>query len=172
MLVDDATVEIENINRNFDMGKPITVAILDGASQIAVPAIVATLAICIVFFPVVLLSGASKYLFTPMALAVVLAMLSSLLCFPERWCRRCPEYSSKATGSPITRTKNRKDSWEGWTASVNAPSSAFRPATDAFGTWCCITGYSRFACLDCWFAVSAVLPLPLARTSFPASTPG
>src|SRR5271166_621265 len=77
MLVDDATVEIENINRNFDMGKPITVAILDGASQIAVPAIVATLAICIVFFPVVLLSGASKYLFTPMALAVVLAMLSS-----------------------------------------------------------------------------------------------
>jgi multidrug efflux pump subunit AcrB len=77
MLVDDATVEIENINRNFDMNKPITVAILDGASQIAVPAIVATLAICIVFFPVVLLSGAAKYLFTPMALAVVLAMLSS-----------------------------------------------------------------------------------------------
>jgi multidrug efflux pump subunit AcrB len=77
MLVDDATVEIENINRNFDMNKPITVAILDGASQIAVPAIVATLAICIVFFPVVLLSGASKYLFTPMALSVVLAMLSS-----------------------------------------------------------------------------------------------
>ncbi len=77
MLVDDATVEIENINRNYDMGKPITVAILDGASQIAVPAIVATLAICIVFFPVVLLSGAAKYLFTPMALAVVLAMLAS-----------------------------------------------------------------------------------------------
>jgi CzcA family heavy metal efflux pump len=77
MLVDDATVEIENINRNFDMNKPITVAILDGASQIAVPAIVATLAICIVFFPVVLLTGASKYLFTPMALSVVLAMLSS-----------------------------------------------------------------------------------------------
>src|SRR5713101_850747 len=77
MLVDDATVEIENINRNFDMGKAITVAILDGASQIAVPAIVATLAICIVFFPVVLLYGAAKYLFTPMALAVVLAMLAS-----------------------------------------------------------------------------------------------
>jgi multidrug efflux pump subunit AcrB len=79
MLVDDATVAIENINRNFDMGKTITVAVLDGASQIAVPAIVATLAICIVFFPVVLLTGASKYLFTPMALAVVLAMLASYL---------------------------------------------------------------------------------------------
>jgi multidrug efflux pump subunit AcrB len=49
MLVDDATVEIENINRNFDMGKSIMVATLDGASQIAVPAIVATFAICIVF---------------------------------------------------------------------------------------------------------------------------
>jgi len=79
MLVDDATVEIENINRNFDMGKPITVAILDGASQIAVPAIVATLAICIVFFPVVLLNGAARYLFTPMAMSVVLAMLASYI---------------------------------------------------------------------------------------------
>src|SRR5712664_3830261 len=79
MLVDDATVEIENINRNFEMGKAITVAILDGASQIAVPAIVATLAICIVFFPVVLLYGPAKYLFQPLALAVVLAMLASYL---------------------------------------------------------------------------------------------
>ena len=50
MLVDDATVAIENIHRNRNMGKPLTVAILDGASQIATPAIVATLAICIVFF--------------------------------------------------------------------------------------------------------------------------
>jgi multidrug efflux pump subunit AcrB len=79
MLVDDATVEVENIHRNRAMGKPITVAILDGASQIAVPAIVATLAICIVFFPVVLLEGASRYLFAPLALAVVVSMLASYL---------------------------------------------------------------------------------------------
>jgi len=79
MLVDDATVEVENIHRNRSMGKPLTIAILDGARQIAVPAIVATLAICIVFFPVVLLYGAAKYLFTPLALAVVLAMLASYL---------------------------------------------------------------------------------------------
>lgn len=79
MLVDDATVEVENIHRNFAIGKPLTVAILDGARQIAVPAIVATLSICIVFFPVVLLYGASKFLFTPLALAVVLAMLTSYL---------------------------------------------------------------------------------------------
>lgn len=77
MLVDDATVEVENIHRNQAMGKTLTVAILDGASQIAVPAIVATLAICIVFFPVVLLVGPAKYLFTPLAMAVVFSMLAS-----------------------------------------------------------------------------------------------
>ncbi|WP_005035765.1 efflux RND transporter permease subunit [Holophaga foetida] len=79
MLVDDATVEVENIHRNQAMGKPLTVAILDGARQIAVPAIVATLAICIVFFPVVLLVGPAKYLFTPLAMAVVYSMLASYL---------------------------------------------------------------------------------------------
>jgi len=79
MLVDDATVEVENIHRNQAMNKPLTVAILDGASQIAVPAIVATLAICIVFFPVVLLVGPAKYLFTPLAMAVVYSMLASYL---------------------------------------------------------------------------------------------
>ncbi|HEY1585808.1 MAG TPA: efflux RND transporter permease subunit [Polyangia bacterium] len=79
MLVDDATVEVENIHRNRGMGKPLTRAILDGASQIATPAIVATLSICIVFFPVVLLVGPAKFLFVPLALAVVLAMLASYL---------------------------------------------------------------------------------------------
>ena len=77
MLVDDATVEVENIHRNRNMGKPLTRAILDGASQIAVPAIVATLSICIVFFPVVLLVGPARFLFTPLAISVVLAMLAS-----------------------------------------------------------------------------------------------
>jgi len=79
ILVDDATVEIENIHRNLGMRKPITRAILDGAQQIAVPAFVSTLAICIVFVPVLLLTGAGKYLFTPLAEAVVFAMLASYL---------------------------------------------------------------------------------------------
>jgi multidrug efflux pump subunit AcrB len=79
MLVDDATVEVENIHRNRLLGKPLTVAILDGARQVAVPAIVATLAICVVFFPVVLLHGPARFLFTPLALAVVIAMLASYL---------------------------------------------------------------------------------------------
>src|SRR5438270_2230366 len=79
MLVDDATVEIENIHRNHAMGKPLLVAILDGARQIAAPAFVGTLSICIVFFPVVLLYGVARFLFTPLALAVVYSMLTSYL---------------------------------------------------------------------------------------------
>jgi multidrug efflux pump subunit AcrB len=79
ILVDDATVEIENIHRNFGLGKPIVKAILDGAMQIAVPAFVSTLCICIVFVPVIFLTGAARYLFTPLALAVVLAMMASYL---------------------------------------------------------------------------------------------
>jgi CzcA family heavy metal efflux pump len=77
ILVDDATVEIENIERNFAQGKEIKRAILDGASQIAVPAFVSTLCICIVFLPMFFLSGVSKYLFVPLAEAVVFAMLAS-----------------------------------------------------------------------------------------------
>jgi multidrug efflux pump subunit AcrB len=79
ILVDDATVEIENIHRNLGMGKGIVRAILDGAMQIATPAFVSTLCICIVFVPVVFLTGAAKYLFTPLALAVVLSMMASYL---------------------------------------------------------------------------------------------
>src|SRR6202521_2383456 len=79
ILVDDATVEIENINRNLEQGKDTERAILDGASQIAVPAFVSTLAICIVFVPMFFLSGVSRYLFVPLAEAVVFAMLASYL---------------------------------------------------------------------------------------------
>ncbi|HVP46694.1 MAG TPA: efflux RND transporter permease subunit [Bryobacteraceae bacterium] len=79
ILVDDATVEIENIHRNLAQGKPILLAILDGAQQIAVPAFVSTLCICIVFVPVIFLSGAARYLFTPLAMAVVLAMMASYI---------------------------------------------------------------------------------------------
>jgi multidrug efflux pump subunit AcrB len=79
ILVDDATVEIENIHRNLAMGKPLQQAILDGAQQIAVPAFVATLSICIVFVPVVLLEGPAKFLFVPFALAVVFAVFTSYI---------------------------------------------------------------------------------------------
>jgi multidrug efflux pump subunit AcrB len=79
ILVDDATVEIENTHRNIAMRKPLIRAVLDGASQIAVPTFVATVSICIVFVPVLLLTGTARYLFTPLAMAVVFAMLASYL---------------------------------------------------------------------------------------------
>ncbi len=79
ILVDDATVEIENINRNLAQGKETIQAILDGAQQIAVPAFVSTLSICIVFVPMFFLTGVARYLFVPLAEAVVFAMLASYL---------------------------------------------------------------------------------------------
>jgi multidrug efflux pump subunit AcrB len=77
LLVDNATVTIENIHRNQSLGKPLTVAILDGSAEVIQPLTVATLAICIVFFPVVLLFGVARYLFIPLAVTVVFCMLAS-----------------------------------------------------------------------------------------------
>ena len=79
ILVDDATVEIENIHRNLALGKSMIDAILDGAQQIATPAFVATLSICIVFVPIFFLGGVAHYLFVPLAMAVVFAMMASYL---------------------------------------------------------------------------------------------
>src|SRR5579859_697972 len=79
ILVDDATVTIENIERNLAMGKEMKQAILDGAQQIAIPALVSTLSICIVFVPMFFLTGVAKFLFVPLAEAVVFAMLASYL---------------------------------------------------------------------------------------------
>ena len=79
ILVDDATVTIENINYHLENGKDVETAILDGAQQIALPALVSTLCICIVFIPMFLLAGIAKFLFIPLAEAVVFAMLASYL---------------------------------------------------------------------------------------------
>src|SRR5205085_9860012 len=77
VLVDDATVGIENIHRNLELGKHIEDAILDGAQEIDVPTFVSTLSICIVFVPVFFLTGAAKSLFAPLAMAVIFAMMAS-----------------------------------------------------------------------------------------------
>ncbi|HXV06413.1 MAG TPA: efflux RND transporter permease subunit [Burkholderiales bacterium] len=79
ILVDNALVEIENINRNLDQGKPLQQAILDSARQVAFPEFVSTLCICIVFIPVFLLTGVASYVFAPLALSVVFAMAASYL---------------------------------------------------------------------------------------------
>jgi multidrug efflux pump subunit AcrB len=105
MLVDDATVEVENIHRNHAMNKPLLVAILDGASQIATPTLVGTLSICIVFFPVVLMTGVERFLFTPLALAVVFAMLTSYMLsrtlVPTMASYLLPEWHQESSGDGI-----------------------------------------------------------------------
>ena len=79
MLVDNATVVMENIHRNQSLGKPLTVAIMEGAGEVVQPLTVATLCICIVFIPVLLLEGAARFLFIPLAITVVLSMLASFI---------------------------------------------------------------------------------------------
>lgn len=113
ILVDDATVEIENVHRQMALGKPNKQAILDGAQEIAVPAFVSTLCICIVFAPMFFLSGVARYLFVPLAEAVVFAMLASyalsrtLIPTLVMWFYRNIEYrghaADPATVSPLLR---------------------------------------------------------------------
>ncbi|MGA7808315.1 efflux RND transporter permease subunit [Bradyrhizobium sp.] len=79
ILVDEATVTIENINWHLEQGKPVEIAIMDGANQIVVPAFVSLLCICIVFVPMFFLTGVSRFLFVPMAEAVMFAMLWSFI---------------------------------------------------------------------------------------------
>src|SRR5256885_1095879 len=113
ILVDDATVEIENNHRQLDLGKPLRQAILDGAAEVATPAFVATLSICIVFVPILFLGGVGGALFAPLAMSVVFAMLASYflsrtfvptmvlyLLAPEVWAREARE---AAGGAPPRR---------------------------------------------------------------------
>jgi len=122
ILVDDATVEIENIERNIRMNKPLRQAILDGAQQIAVPAFVSTLCICIVFVPMFFLTGVARYLFVPLAEAVVFAMLASYLLsrtliptlvmyLLRNYVHDHPEQDSGRTPGFFTRLGRRFQNW-------------------------------------------------------------
>ena len=105
ILVDDATVEIENVHRQMASGKPLVTAILDGAEEIALPALVSTLCICIVFVPMFFLSGVARYLFVPLAEAVVFAMLASyvlsrtLIPTMVQWFYKNSSYAGHGTGA-------------------------------------------------------------------------
>lgn len=106
ILVDDATVAIENINWNLEQGKEVEQAILDGAKQIAIPALVSTLCICIVFVPMFFLGGVAQYLFVPLAEAVIFAMLMSyilsrtLVATMAKYLLHKQDLSEKKTSSP------------------------------------------------------------------------
>src|SRR4030088_2607325 len=107
ILVDDATVTIENIDRHLAEGKPTLDAIRDGAAQIAVPALVSTMCICIVFIPIFFLSGVAKYLFSPLAEAVIFAMIASYILsrtlvptLAIYWIRKEPHAGVDSHGGP------------------------------------------------------------------------
>src|ERR1700678_2200763 len=112
ILVDDATVTIENIERHFEEGKDLHDGILDGAAQIAVPAMVSTLCICIVFLPMFFLAGVSKFLFVPLAEAVVFAMLASyilsrtLVPTLAMYLLKAHKHGGAASRSPFARFQN------------------------------------------------------------------
>lgn len=167
MLVDDATVEIENIHRNHAMHKPLLVAILDGASQIAMPTFVGTLAICIVFFPVVLLSGVAQFLFTPLALAVVYAMLTS--------------YVLSRTLVPtmarhlLPTTHQEPDGNRPWGRFVQAFDARFERMRafyrDALGAFIARRGFA-LACCGLGVAASSLLLLVVGQDFFPVVDAG
>ncbi len=115
ILVDDATVTIENINRYLEEGQDVEPAIVAGAQQILLPAFVSTLSICIVFVPMFLLSGVARYLFVPMGEAVVFAMLISfvlsrtlVLTLAKYWLRTAAqEHAAAQTAGPLKRLQQR-----------------------------------------------------------------
>jgi CzcA family heavy metal efflux pump len=117
ILVDDATVEIENIERNLAMGKEMKQAILDGAQQVAVPAFVSTLCICIVFVPMFFLTGVARFLFVPLAEAVCFAMLASYLLsrtlIPTMvmFIMRGHEHRAAETKNPLVKLQRRFERW-------------------------------------------------------------
>jgi multidrug efflux pump subunit AcrB len=114
ILVDDATVTIENINYHLEQGKEVETAILDGAHQIALPALVSTLSICIVFVPMFLLAGIAKFLFIPLAEAVVFAMLASYVLsrtlvptLAKFWLKKHEHHADKTGGHVLSRFQER-----------------------------------------------------------------
>lgn len=171
ILVDDATVEIENIHRNLREGKPLTQAILDGAQQIATPALVSTLAICIVFVPVVFLTGVAQFLFVPLALAVVFAMLASYLLsrtlVPVMVRYLLKDELHLYQDVPEAHTRGKDIAWrvhEGF----NRAFERFRDGYRNMLGW--ILGHRPivFVCFGCFFVGSFVLLPFIGRDFFPA----
>ena len=174
ILVDDATVAIENIHRQMTSGKPLEDAILIGASEIAMPAFVSTLCICIVFVPMFFLTGVARYLFVPLAEAVVFAMLASyvisrtLVPTLVMWFYRNAQIHGEPTvAGPV------------WLRPFSAFQTAFECGFERFRTgyraWlaACFAHRKMFAVLFLLFCISsALLTLDLGRNFFPAVDTG
>lgn len=168
LLVDNATVTIENIHRNQSLGKPLTVAILDGSNEVIQPLTVATLAICIVFAPVLLLTGPSRFLFIPLAITVVLAMLASyVLSFTV-----VPALARYLLKDHEHDEGRRKSVGERLSAAFDRVFDRFR---DAYGRVLEMTLLKRKFVLCCFvalFGVTGVLAPVIGTDFFPVSDVG
>ena len=128
ILVDDATVEVENVNRNMAQGKVILQAIMDGAAQIATPAFVSTLSICIVFVPIFFLSGPAASLFRPLSMAVVFAVFASYLLSRTL----VPTMARYLLASESRRLLDERETRTGSTQRTAPRAGSFRRMHDAF----------------------------------------
>jgi len=168
ILVDDATVEIENTHRNIAMRKPLVTAVLDGASQIAVPTFVATISICIVFVPVLLLTGTARYLFTPLAMAVVFAMLASYLLSRTL----VPTMMVYLLESEVTRASRRKSMFERGHQIFNHGFEALRFRYVGLLDWSLAHRGRTLAAFGIFFAASLGLGWLVGEDFFPAVDSG
>ena len=165
LLVDNATVTIENIHRNQTLGKALTVAILDGAGEVIQPLTVATLAICIVFFPVVLLFGVARFLFIPLAVTVVFCMLASYVLSFTRGAALRALPAGHQRRAPRTAPRLLR-------ACSIAASTGF--ATAMAGCWralCTIAGSCCCARVACWW-LPAGLATVIGLDFFPTADVG
>ena len=177
ILVDDATVTIENINYHLEHGKDVEQAILNGAHEIAVPALVSTLAICIVFVPMFMLIGIARYLFVPLAEAVVFAMLASYVLsrtlvptLAKYW---LPSTTRTRTRRPRGLLQRLQHGFERWFArrarALSQPARA-RACTRARASPA--RSWARWRSPRCWRSRAGPAFRASARTSSPASMPG
>jgi multidrug efflux pump subunit AcrB len=158
ILVDDATVTIENINFHLEQGMEVEAAVLEGARQIALPALVSTLSICIVFVPMFQLAGIAKYLFIPLAEAVIFAMLASYLLsrtlvptLSKFWLQKNEESEHRAHGNVLVRLQRRFE--HGFERMREAYRESLNLALDGGG---------RFAAVFLFvMAATAILAFPL-----------
>jgi CzcA family heavy metal efflux pump len=176
ILVDDATVTIENINMHLEQGQEVEEAILNGAHEIALPALVSTLAICIVFVPMFQLAGIARYLFIPLAEAVVFAMLASYLLsrtlvptLAMYWLQKHDAHARKETRNPLARVQHRFE--DGFTKLRERYRSLLERALHARGrfAWPFLGAMAVAALLA--FPIAGVLP-GLGQDFFPAVDAG
>lgn len=165
ILVDDATVAVENIHRHRSMGQSLTMAIIEGSREVALPRTMATLAICIVFLPVAFLHGVSKYLFIPLALAVVFSLLASyVLSFTL-----VPMLSRLL----LAREHHNARNSEGWGARFNRTRErALDSLRDGYGSVITVIMHHRpfvIVCLVLFGGVSVFLGRVVGTDFFPAA---